>query len=380
MLIANTADWHLRGKDLDACNEQLATLVMECVNREVDLLCIAGDVFERSTIGDNHASTGAIAAVAIHAVKELTKHGISVIMLVGNHDQSGAGSADALHIFDRMENVMIIRNPQFVDVGPLTFYALPWSWYGNNAEDYLKGQLLDAPTPRISLFLAHIQVIGSRMSGSFTCDPKPGAWQVSRAFLENLPVDHFALGDFHARQELVAGKGGYVGALRQCNFGEGGNVRLTGMPYDGNPAGFEIWDSERNTTEWVELGAAPKHITLKADGVDTKPLVESSGKWLTRIQYEDMTPDPAEIARLESLGVVIEQILDRPERIARAAVPEGAINNPHALIDLWAGVQNPPIEQERLAELHAGHDRLFADAVAVSISSTISTESGALPF
>ena len=81
MKIANVADIHARGKDLEACRSQLAAMVAECVKRGVDLVTLAGDIFDKSNIGDTRSSTGAIAAVVIGAVAELTKHGIEVLMV-----------------------------------------------------------------------------------------------------------------------------------------------------------------------------------------------------------------------------------------------------------------------------------------------------------
>lgn len=352
MLIAICADLHFRGKDLDAANEQAAAMVMECVRREVDLLCIAGDIFDRPAIGDNHASTGAVAEAAIRMVRELTKHGINVLMIPGNHDQSGAASADALHVFDGMPMVTAIREVSVFSISEEcpAIFCMPWSWAGDDptrlVESAINLRKLKTDDKRLML-LAHVQVAGARMSGSFCCEPSPGKWQVSRAFLESLPVDHIALGDFHARQELVPGKGGYVGALRQLNFGE-----------EGNPAGFEVWDSKTNQTEWVELDAAPRYWTAIDSAMRPEGWHE---KDLMRVRFVEVNPLPETVKRLEFAGVVVEQILDRPERTSRAEVPAGVIESPHALIDLWAHTQNPPVNDGKLTAMHATFDRVFAD-------------------
>ncbi|HUT58703.1 MAG TPA: metallophosphoesterase, partial [Phycisphaerae bacterium] len=256
MKIANVADIHARGKDLSACRDQLAAMVAECIKRQVALVTIAGDIFDRASIGDNHASTGAIAEVPIRAVAELTKHGIEVLMIPGNHDVSGAGSADALHVFDGMAKVHVVRDPcwwVYTDdqCDNVHIFCLPWSWSGEDPGDILWVQSVSR---KATLLLAHVRVTGAKMSRDFTCDAKPGTWQVSRGFLELLPFDHFALGDFHARQNLTNGRGGYVGAIMQHNFGE-----------EGNPAGFEVWNTETNETEWVELDAAPRYQTTTID-------------------------------------------------------------------------------------------------------------------
>ena len=345
MKIANTADWHVRGKGLAVVSEQLAAFTRECVQREVDLVTIAGDVFERPTIGDNDASTGAVAEVPIRCVGELTKHDIQVVMIPGNHDIAGAGSADALHVFDGMGGVKVIREPAVRRSGEIQIVALPWSWEGNAPNLILMRLMSPAGFP--ALLLGHVQVTGARMNDSKTAEHKPGMWQISREFLEQLPVDHVALGDFHARQDLADGRGGYVGALRQCNFGE-----------EGNPAGFEIWDTETGETEWVELDIAPKHRTVVLTPGDTPP--ERGSNEHLRVRY-DGHPDPVESKQLEQAGIRVEEIVDREERVRRADVPPGILGDPHGMIRLWAGAQEPAVDGARLDRMLRVFDEATAD-------------------
>ena len=346
MIIANTGDWHLRGKDLDAARAQLLEMTRECRARGVTLVTIAGDVFDRDNIGDNHVRTGGVEEVGIEAITALTDGGIEVLMILGNHDIAGVGSADALHCFDNRPLVSIVREPRVVELTDGLFMACaPWSWAGGDAE-----AAITALMP-FNALLAHVQVTGARMSGAFTCEAKPGAWQVSRAFLEDIPaVRHIALGDFHARQNLAGGRGGYVGALRQLNFGE-----------EGNPAGFELWDSETGAVEWVELSAAPRYRTITVPAGQTCAAVEPSDAERLRYRFEGGPPDPVLVAELENAGYSVESIVTAVERVRRAEVPAGIASNPHAMIDLFASVAEPPIGAERLAGMHRAHDRVFSD-------------------
>jgi len=353
MLIANCADIHARGTDLEACRSQLAAMVAECVKRWVNLVTIAGDIFDRSSIGDSHASTGAIAAVVIGAVAELTKHGIEVLMIPGNHDASGAGSADALHVFDGMKMVQVIRRPEWwCPKGNVNILCLPWSWLGRDPADAIgQGFPAGVAGSSPSLLLAHLRVTGAKMSSEFTCEPKPGDWQVSRGFLESLPFDHFALGDFHGRQDLTEGRGGYVGALRQLTFGE-----------EGNPAGFEVWDTETNATEWVELDAAPRYRTLEI-GSGQMPPEKPEGNEHLKIRYTcaGIMGGNEAVRRLEAAGIEVEHLVDREERTQRAEVPEGIVHKPHDLIRLFASTQNPPPSEERVARMLRLYDEVHED-------------------
>jgi DNA repair exonuclease SbcCD nuclease subunit len=350
MKIANIADIHFRGKDLAACREQMMAAADACAERKVDLAAILGDLLDRPSVGDNHASTGAVAEAAIAGIKALTHAGIEVLMIPGNHDQGGAGSQDALHIFDGMDKVRVIRQPfihSFFDGRDQIHIAfLPWSWDGADP-----AQILEGFGP-CALLLGHVEVIGAKMGGTRCCEAVPGKWQVGREFLESLPFDYIALGHFHTRQRLFGERGGYVGALRQCNFNE-----------EGNPAGLEIYDTETKQAEWIELDAAPKYRTWTvSDHYPNDPIItDDTEKDHVRVVYDGIAPDPVEVRQFENAGIRVEQIVEREERVRRAEVPEGILADRHGLIRLWAGSQNPPVENGRLEKMLALHDGLFAD-------------------
>jgi len=354
MRIAITADWHARGKDLPDLKKQLDALVGECQRREIEVLAVLGDIFEHSQIGDSYASTGAIVEVVAKPIAEWLGNRVdlqsrcdrTVLMIPGNHDVSGAGSADALHVFDGVPRITVARNLPLT-VLSRTLMCLPWNWGSERTPEQI---LSDAPMNEQMLLFAHVEVIGARMGGVQCCEVKPGKWQISREFLESLPVAHVALGHFHTRQDLTGGRGGYVGALRQLNFGE-----------EGNPAGFEIFDTETRETEWVELDAAPTYRTVEVSNPNLMPGKRTNEH--LRIRYVGTQPiDPSVIAELErNEDTQLEVIVPRQERIQRAEVPAGIADDPHGLIGLWAGTQNPPVEA---APLNQMYDRVHADAEA----------------
>jgi hypothetical protein len=355
MKIANTADWQLKGKDLHHADAQLAALIAECIARGVRIVNVVGDIFERSTIHDEQASTGAVLRVALKHTKALTDAGIHVVFVKGNHDQAGAGSADALHAFDGLERVRVAHDPGVFTVEGVHLICLPWSYCGGDPEAIIT-QLIDAcPKTLPRLLLPHCDVIGMKMNASRTnersaCPLKPGTWQVRREFLEGLPVDHIAGGHYHLRQPF------FIGALYQNNWGE-----------EGNPAGFEIFDTETGAVEWVELDAAPRYhsemIAVCDDGRDHQFTTEGLNGDNWRVRF-DGNPDPVEIRRLEAAGVRVEIVVEAVERIRRAEVPEGIADDNHALIGLWATSQNPPVDGARLERMHRVLDATFADKQA----------------
>jgi len=356
MRIAITADWHARGKDLPELRAQLDAMVRQCGTREVNTVAILGDVFERSQIGDNYASTGAIAAIVIQSMLGFVNHGKTITVIPGNHDCAGAGSADALHVLEGIPNLFVFRNAGSLYLrnhGQCLEHRslwLPWMW----RTDWSPIEVLTKGMPHTiddyteAILFAHVEVIGARMGGVQCCEVKPGKWQISREFLESLPVAHVALGHFHTRQDLTGGRGGYVGALRQLNFGE-----------EGNPAGFEIYDTETRETTWIELDASPTYRTVEVSNPNLMPGKRTNEH--LRIRYVGTQPiDPSVIAELErNEDTQLEVIVPRQERIQRAEVPAGIADDPHGLIGLWAGTQNPPVEATPLNQMY---DRVHADA------------------
>ncbi|MBW2559694.1 MAG: metallophosphoesterase, partial [Deltaproteobacteria bacterium] len=361
MKIASVVDIHARGKDLEALRSQFSGLLLECTKREIDAVLVGGDIFDRPSICDSDASTGAIAEVVVGAFAELARVGIPVVMIPGNHDMSGAGSKDALHVFDGMPGIQVVREPDVVKFrvggsGPaIGVVCIPWSWSGHSPQSVITDRLarvrnesLGVPIERIVL-LAHVQVVGAKMSGAFTCEPSPGKWQISRGALEAFHVDHIALGDFHARQQLCPA-GGYVGAFRQTDHGEARN-----------PAGFEIWNSDSGLAEFVELYGAPRHRTvLCMKPGDDANLCATTGEIL-RVRYDGVLPDAIRLRELEACGIQVEQIVDRQERVQRAEIADGILDRPSEMIDLWAAGQNPVIEPERLANIKRCYELVTAN-------------------
>lgn len=379
MLIANTADWHLRGKDLEAADQQIGALVKACIERDVDLLTVAGDIFERPNICDQQSSVGALAEVAhSHFLKFTTSiKGPEIIMIPGNHDIAGVGSKDALHVFDAIDGITVIRKPSWLSwmrdthhpLGPVVLIGcLPWQWSGD-ARATLKTLILARPDPHVkteaidvtwpTLFLGHAEIVGGLMNNAKTCEPKPGKWQLSRDDITAIPVDHVSFGHFHKRIPP------FVGAIRQTDFGEAGN-----------PTGFEIWNTETNEVDWIELDAAPRYFTINAhtkefmaggslgrDGVTPREKVGC--RWIdqvkVRIEGDMGNVNPDLIAGLERSGVEVEQVIERQERVRRANVEPGILDDPHGLIALFAENQEPKIEGAQLERMLRVFDELFAD-------------------
>jgi hypothetical protein len=326
VIIASFADLHARGLDLGDFAAQWTAALNVCAARHVDLILIAGDVFDRSNIGGGGASTGAVARAVIGPLDSLRHCLKRVIAIPGNHDQAGIGSVDALTVLEAMPTVQIARWPQWIQRGEVAVCCVPWSWSGENAEAAIRAAMKEKPGGSAkSILLAHLQVGGAKMSATQTAKGAD-TWSVSRVFLESLPFDRVVLGDFHPRQDLTGGRGGYVGALRQLDHGE-----------EGNPAGFEIWNSETNRVEWVELDAAPRYRTVEIE--HGQPIPKAGPNEILRVRTLGFVPTRAEAMAAganNGHAIKIEPVLERVERISRADdVPIGALNDPSALLAIW---------------------------------------------
>lgn len=377
MRIAFTADWHLRGKDFNHCRAQLLQFAEKVKEQNVDTIVIAGDIFETPNIVDQHASSGALIGLANEIMARLVECCEDIIIIRGNHDQSGAGSADALHVFDPYANaasphVTIVRSRTVLNRTDVYLACLPWQWdIGLGAEHEIQGlirhcQAENADRPII--LTGHVGVGGARDNDGGNYEQKTGSWSIARSFLEGLRLllIRIAFGHEHARQDLSGGHGGYVGAIRQCNFGE-----------EGNPAGFEIYDTHSRSTEWIELDAAPTFRTVVVDPEDSADydqyleddqnemeLIEpvEAGSENLRMQIMGGIVDNVAVRKLEQQGVVVEHFIEPEERVRRADVPTGILQDHHALIRLWAEQQEPPIPEDRLDRLFCLYDRVLADA------------------
>lgn len=346
MKIAAFADLHARGKDLFAFKAQAAAALKKTRAMGIELCLLAGDINDNPNVCDSYAATGAVEWETLHFIDHLPGEKIAI---VGNHDVSGVGSADGLSFLRRRRGITVVSAPEVIEIGSeVHVYCLPWDWSGNNALEAIKA--MPKRYLEKAVLLAHVQVTGARMNAAKTCEADAGKWQISRADLAALPFDRVFFGDFHARQDLTEGRGGYIGAFRQLNHGE-----------SENPAGFEVWDSETGEVEWVELDAAPKYRTIRAADIDDPQNIMAGLDENLRVIFDAM-PDPVTVKQLEAQGVTVEARLEKAERQQRADVPAGVVERPHELIDLWGRSQGLQFTHGRADAMHAMYDRMFADA------------------
>ncbi|MGU3292276.1 exonuclease SbcCD subunit D [Williamsia sp. M5A3_1d] len=283
MRILHTSDWHIgrtfHGVELlDDQRRALAEVARLVAEEGVDVVVVAGDVFDRSVPGSD--------AVEVYdgALEAMAAAGATLVVTSGNHDSPtrlGAGSsfaaAGGLHLrttVDAIDEPVVLSDAQ----GEVAIYGIPYlepdtvrdrldvpqarshSEVLAAAMDRVRDHL--AGSPRRSVVLAHAFVVGAVATGSER--------SIAVGGVETVPVDTFdgvdyvALGHLHSPQV----------------------VRET-VRYSGSPLPYSF--GERSHTKAVTI------IDLDADGV-------------ADIRTVDLTP----VRGLSSLRGTLEELLTSP--------------------------------------------------------------------
>ncbi|WP_045822185.1 exonuclease SbcCD subunit D [Williamsia herbipolensis] len=238
MRILHTSDWHIgrtfHGVELlDDQRRALADLARLVADERVDVVVVAGDVYDRSVPGSD--------AVEVYdgALQAMAAAGATLVVTSGNHDSPtrlGAGSsfaaAGGLHLrttVDAIDEPVVLSDVH----GEVAVYGIPYlepdtvrdrlgvpqarshSEVLAAAMDRVRGHL--AGSPRRSVVLAHAFVVGAVATGSER--------SIAVGGVETVPVDTFdgvdyvALGHLHSPQ-VVRETVRYSGSPLPYSFGE----------------------------------------------------------------------------------------------------------------------------------------------------------------
>ena len=262
MRILHTSDWHLgrsfhRAGLLDAQAQVLERLVDVVTAERVDLVVVAGDVFDRAL--------PAVDAVEVldDVLDRLVAAGAAVLVTSGNHDSAqrlGFGarrSARAgVHLRTRVADA---ADPVLLEDrwGPVALYGVPYLEPALVADalgtsrshegvlravaDAVRADLARRPCGTRSVLAAHAFVVGGEASDSERDISVGGVGCVPSGVLPG--VDYVALGHLHGRQRLAD-------AVR----------------YSGSPVAYSFSERSHTKGAWlVEIG--PAGLT-RVDAVD----------------------------------------------------------------------------------------------------------------
>ncbi|MCI9858797.1 exonuclease SbcCD subunit D [Microbacterium proteolyticum] len=312
MRILHTSDWHI-GRSfhghstLDALTGVLDVLVEQVRENAVDLVIVAGDVF------DSAAPSAACYPVLSHTLAALADAGARVLVTSGNHDSAARlGFQSAL----LRDDITVLTDPSAVGTpvtfadehGPVHVYGIPYLepaivrhlWAGVE----LRSQA-QTMAHALDLVRADAAARGGRFVVAAHCfaagvESTPGVErEIRQGGLDVVPLsafdgpDYVALGHIHGRQQLSE-RVRYAGAPLHYSFGEAGKPRGSWL-VDLDAAGL-------SSVRWLDLPVPRPLVTLRGpldDLLTDERFADHRQQWV-RAEYTDPTPQPDPMRRLQA--------------------------------------------------------------------------------
>lgn len=367
----------------------LDTIVDFAIHTPVDLVIFAGDAYRDRTPAPTYQREWG------KRMMRLSKAGIPVVLLVGNHDLSPAfGRAHALQEFDTLDIpfIHVIDRPTFLHPNdfnglPVQVIALPWISRSNylalrentsldveeineDVEDLLTKLvtgLIDSADPALPLILtAHASVQGAVYGGERSIMLGKD-YILPGSLVRNKNLDYVAMGHIHKPQNL--NEDGqppiiYPGSIERVDFGE-----IDDQKY------FVIADVAKGSTEvtWQHLygrnfidttidlrkirasgedGILPEPIQVMAyikDLIPEQEDIQDAMARLTLIYPRDWENLIETIWLQEYYAVALDsQIIHKPQANVRLRLGEDeSINNltPIELLDIYLKSTNVAAEE-----------------------------------
>ncbi|MCR2814875.1 exonuclease SbcCD subunit D [Microbacterium jiangjiandongii] len=331
MRILHTSDWHIGRtfhghSTLDALRGVLDALVSQVRENDVDVVIVAGDVFDSAT-----PAAGCYALLS-DTLAALADTGAQVVVTSGNHDSAARlGFQSAL----LRPGVHVVTDPQTVGTpitvtdehGPVHIYGIPFlepallrhSWPGvrcqadvvAHAMDLVRADLAHREGER-SVAVAHCFAAGVEPTPHLERDIQQGGLDVVPLSTFD-GVDYMALGHIHGRQRLSE-RVRYAGAPLHYSFGEGDKPRGSWL-VDLDAGGLAA-------VTWLEL-PVPRRLTTLVGPLDEllsdERFAEYEGDWVS-VEYTDTLPQRDPMRRLQERFSHCACVAHRP---ANAAADDG---------------------------------------------------------
>jgi DNA repair protein SbcD/Mre11 len=328
MRILHTSDWHI-GRSfhghatLDALRGVLDALVGEVRDRDVDLVVLAGDVF------DSAAPAPACYPVLSDALGAIADAGARIVVTSGNHDSAarlGFQSAllrDGIHV---VTDPLSVGEPITLDDahGPVHVYGIPYlepaivrhRWEGVELRSQAQTMI-----HAMDLIRADLGRRGGRSVAIAHCfaagvDSTPGVErEIRQGGLDVVPLgafdgpDYVALGHIHGRQELSE-RVRYAGAPLHYSFGEADRPRGAWL--------VELDADGLADVEWVALPVPRRLVTLRGrlDDLLADPRHDAAADAWVCAQYTDPTPQSEPMRRLQARFPFCATVQHVPDTVA----------------------------------------------------------------
>lgn len=318
MRILHTSDWHVGrtfhgNSTLEALAEVLAALTAQVERERVDVVIVAGDVFDSATPSADAYTLLGEALVALHAT------GARVIVTSGNHDSAarlGFQSRllrDGIHV---LTDPLAIGRPVTIadEHGPVHFFGIPYlepaivrqHWPDGDADGQPLRTQAQTMAHAMRLVRAGMQEHAGRSVAIAHCfaagvEPTEGLErEVRQGGLDVVPLsafdgpDYVALGHIHGRQQ-VSERVRYAGAPLHYSFGEQHKPRGSWL--------VELDAKGLGTVEWLELPVPRPLVTLTGslDEILSPENVRAhAGHWVCAV-YTDPVPQSEPMRRLREV-------------------------------------------------------------------------------
>lgn len=311
MRILHTSDWHIGRtfhghSTLDALRGVLETLTQQVRDEQVDVVIVAGDVF------DSGAPAAACYTLLSDILRALADTGAQVIVTSGNHDSAARLGFQAALLRD---GIHVLTDPAGIGTpitvtdadGPVHFYGIPFLepallrhlWPAARSQADVLGHAMDLVRADLaqrgearSVAIAHCFAAKVEPTPQLERDIQQGGLDVVPwSCFEG--VDYMALGHIHGRQEL-APHARYSGAPLHYSFGEGSKPRGSWL-VDLDAKGL------RDVT-WLELPVPRRLVTLRApleDILTDERFEEHEDAWVS-VEYTDDLPQREPLRRLQA--------------------------------------------------------------------------------
>ncbi|WP_308465658.1 exonuclease SbcCD subunit D [Rathayibacter soli] len=336
MRILHTSDWHIGRtfhghSTLGALGEVLRALTAIIAERNVDVVAIAGDVF------DSAAPSADCFELLTSTLADIRAADAEIVMTSGNHDsatrlgfQSAFTTLAGIHVITRVE-----QHDQPVTIDGVDFFGIPYlepslirhkypdatlrtqaqviAFAMGGIRSRLAGETAPGGSPetstdraskadaspsirkRPSVVLTHCFAAGVEASDILTDIDR----EIRAGGLDVVPLstfdgpDYVALGHIHSRAELARGIR-YSGAPLHYSFSEAGKPRGVWLvDLDTSAGGHAHDESALHNVEWVEL-PVPRPLVVLTGTLD-KLLTDAAyegfeGHWVSAILTDTTRP------------------------------------------------------------------------------------------
>lgn len=325
MRILHTSDWHIGRtfhghSTLDALRGVLDGLIAQVREHRVDVVIVAGDVFDSAT------PAAACYTLLSDALRGIADAGARVVVTSGNHDSAArlgfqAGLLrDGIHVLTDPDAV---GTPLTIDDahGPVHFYGIPYlepallrhRWEGVRTQAAVLGRAMDLVRADLaerggrSVAIAHCFAAGVEPTPHLERDIQQGGLDVVPLSTFD-GVDYMALGHIHGRQRLSESVR-YAGAPLHYSFGEGDKPRgswLIDLDADGLAA-----------VEWLDLPVPRRLVTLRgpfAEILSDEALADHAEAWVC-VEYTDDLPEADPLRRLQQRFPFCAKVVHAPATV-----------------------------------------------------------------